>query len=71
VHINSGRGGQMVFDATLALERHELSRASAARLSARYPVSSARVLALIYGHAVGLKLAGAPVHRHPRAGAPA
>ncbi len=71
VHINSEHGGQTVFEATLALERHELSRASAARLSARYPVSSVRVLALIYGHAVGLKLAGAPVHRHPRAGAPA
>ncbi|MEO6859071.1 MAG: DUF1365 domain-containing protein [Solirubrobacteraceae bacterium] len=71
VNINSERGGQTVFEAALALERHELSRASAARLSARYPVSSARVLALIYGHAVGLKLAGARVHPHPRAGAPA
>jgi hypothetical protein len=26
------------------------------------------VLALIYGHAVGLKLAGAPLHRRPEAG---
>jgi hypothetical protein len=25
-----------------------------------------RVLALIYGHAIGLKLAGARVHPHPR-----
>jgi hypothetical protein len=27
-----------------------------------------RVLALIYAHALGLKLAGVPVHRHPQAG---
>jgi DUF1365 family protein len=57
-----------VFDATLAMARTELSRASAARLSARYPLATVRVLALIYGHALGLKLAGAKVHRHPRAG---
>ena len=31
------------------------------------PAATARVLALIYGHAVGLKLAGARVHPHPRA----
>lgn len=71
VHIESQRAGATAFDATLALERHELTRSSAAGLSARYPVSSARVLALIYGHALGLKLAGARVHPHPRAGAPA
>ena len=68
VHIESHRAGAAVFDATLALQRHELTRASAARLTARYPLATARVLALIYGHAVGLKLAGAPVHSHPRAG---
>ncbi len=68
VHIESHRNGETVFDATLAMARTELSRASAARLSARYPLATVRVLALIYGHALGLKLAGAKVHRHPRAG---
>jgi uncharacterized protein len=67
VHIESLHGGQPVFDATLALARRELTRVSAARMTARYPFATARVLALIYGHAVGLKLAGAPVHPHPRA----
>jgi DUF1365 family protein len=66
VHIESRRAGAAVFDATLALERHELTRASAARMSARYPLATTRVLALIYGHAVGMKLAGARVHPHPR-----
>jgi DUF1365 family protein len=71
VHIESLRGEQSVFDATLALQRHELTPASAARLSARYPLATARVLALIYGHAVGLKLAGARIHPHPGTGATA
>lgn len=67
VHIESRRGGAPVFDATLALRRRELTRASVAWMSARYPLATVRVLALIYAHAVGLKLAGATVHRHPRA----
>jgi len=68
VHIASHRAGEAVFDATLALERRELTRASAARMAARYPVATVRVLALIYGHAVGLKLAGAPIFTHPGPG---
>lgn len=69
VDIESRRDGEVTFDAALALRRRELTRNSAARLTARYPFSNVRVLALIYGHAVGLKVAGAPVHRHPEAGA--
>ena len=66
VHIDSLREGTPVFDATLSLRRIELTRRSAARFTARYPLATARVLALIYGHAIGLKLAGARVHSHPR-----
>lgn len=65
IHIESRRNDLPAFDATLALRRRELTRGSAARLALRYPFANLRVLALIYGHAVGLKLAGAPVHRHP------
>jgi DUF1365 family protein len=68
VHIESRRAGQPFFDATLALERHQLTRASAARMTARYPLATVRVLALIYAHALGMKLAGLPVHRRPQAG---
>ncbi len=67
VHIESLRAGTSMFEATLAMERRELTRVSAARMTARYPLATARVLALIYGHALGLKLAGARVHPHPRA----
>jgi uncharacterized protein len=67
VHIEShGPGAGPTFDATLALRRRELTRRSAARLTARYPFASVRVLALIYSHALQLKLARAPVFRHPR-----
>jgi DUF1365 family protein len=67
VHIESRRRGELGFDATLALRRSELTRRSAARLAGRYPFANLRVLGLIYAHAIGLKLAGAPVHRHPKA----
>ena len=67
VHIGSSRAGSPVFDATLSLGRRELTRASMARMTARYPFATVRVLALIYAHAIGLKLAGAPVHPHPKA----
>jgi DUF1365 family protein len=71
VHIESLHGGHPVFDATLTMQRRGLTRASAAWMTARYPLATARVRVLIYGHALGLKLAGARVHRHPRiTGAP-
>jgi uncharacterized protein len=65
IHIESATNDGPAFDATLALRRRELTRGAAARLAVRYPFANLRVLALIYGHAVGLKLAGAPVHRRP------
>ena len=68
VHIASSRAGVTVFDATLALRRRALTRPSIARITVRYPLATGRVLALIYAHAVGLKLAGVPVHPHPQAG---
>ncbi len=68
IHIESRRGGELTFDATLALRRRELTRRTAARISARYPLANVRVLTLIYGHAIGLKLAGAQFHPHPARG---
>jgi DUF1365 family protein len=65
VHIESHDGGLPVFDATLALRRREWTRATAARITARYPCATARVLTLIYGHGLALRLARIPVHRHP------
>jgi uncharacterized protein len=65
INIESSRNDAPAFDATLALRRRELTSRAATRLAVRYPFANLRVLALIYGHAAGLKLAGTPVHRHP------
>ena len=65
VHIESHEGDRRAFDATLALRRQPLTRAGLARVTARYPAATLRVLALIYGHAMALKLRGVPVHPHP------
>jgi hypothetical protein len=65
VHIESHERGALVFDATLALRRSPLTRGGLARLTARYPAATLRVLALIYGHALGLKLKGVPLHARP------
>jgi DUF1365 family protein len=50
------------------MRRHALSGRSATRHAARFPADSARVLALIYGQALRLKLAGARYHPHPAPG---
>jgi uncharacterized protein len=68
VHIESHREGARTFDATLSLARRELTPASARSITLRYPFATVRVLALIYARALGLKLAGATVHRRPQAG---
>jgi DUF1365 family protein len=65
VHIESHELGTLVFDATLALRRAPLSSRGLASLTARYPVGTLRLLALIYGHALALKLKGVPLHARP------
>lgn len=67
VHISSSERGRRVFDATLALRRMPLTRASLARVTARHPAATVRVLALIYGQAAVLRLKGVPLHPHPQA----
>lgn len=57
VHIESFEGGRRAFDATLRLERVTRGRAT----------SPLRVLGLIYGHALLLKLKGVRVHPRPEA----
>jgi uncharacterized protein len=69
VHIESQRDGERAFDATLNLERRELSRRSLASATVRHPTNTLHVLARIYGQALRLKLRGVPVHPHPARGA--
>jgi uncharacterized protein len=60
VHISSRQEERVAFDATLALRRRELTRASLAKCSA----STLCTLASIYKQAALLKLKGVPVHAH-------
>ena len=69
VHIDELDGdGATVFDATLSLRRAPLDRRELSRALARFPLTSLRVLSLIYLNAVALKLRGAPYHPHPEGG---
>ena len=65
VHIENRRDGKRAFDATLSMRRRELTRRSLAAITARYPFATARVQALIYAHALWLKLKGVRVRPHP------
>ena len=58
VHIESTQDGRRAFDATLNLTRKPLTYRALGN-------PSLRLLALIYGHAVALKLKGVPVQPHP------
>ncbi len=66
VHIASRRAdGESVFDATLALQRREITTGELRRALARYPALTMRILARIYGNALRLKLKGARYFPHP------
>ena len=66
VHIDErDTAGRGVFDATLSLDRRELTRGRLTRMLLRFPATSLRVVFLIYWNALRLKLKGAPYHRHP------
>lgn len=58
-------GGTVMFDATLNLERRELTAATMALALLRFPLSSLRVSALIYWQALKLFFKRAPFHVHP------
>jgi DUF1365 family protein len=66
VHIDSsGSDGKSVFDATLSLNRRELTPSALRGALLRYPFLTARILVRIYTHALRLKLRGARYFPHP------
>jgi hypothetical protein len=65
VHMENGRAGRKIFDATLVLERREISSGSLARALALYPLLTLKVIAAIHWQALKLWVKGAPVHAHP------
>lgn len=65
VHMVNLQDGEKVFDATLALERREISGASLAGALARFPFATLRVLGAIYWQAARLWAKRTPFHAHP------
>jgi DUF1365 family protein len=65
VHMTSRLDGGRVFDATLSLQRREISGSALVRVLARHPWMTARVATGIYWQAFRLWLKGTSRHDHP------
>lgn len=65
VHMENSREGRKVFDATMVLDRREISASSLARVLAYYPFMTLKVILAIHWQALRLWLKGTPVHDHP------
>jgi DUF1365 family protein len=65
VHLRNEEARGHAFDATLSLERREITGRSLAAALARFPFMTLRVVFLIYWQALKLKLKGAIFYTHP------
>lgn len=65
VHMANRRAGTKLFDATLALERRELTGVNLAGALLRYPFATLEVMRAIYWQALRLWIKRVPFHVHP------
>jgi len=65
VHMENYLGGNKAFDATLTLQRQEITSASLARALLSFPLVTLQVIALIHWQALKLFIKRVPFHMHP------
>lgn len=66
VHMENFEKGAKLFDATMTLERREISGAALASALARWPFMTLKVVGAIHWQALKLWLKKVPVYTHPR-----
>jgi DUF1365 family protein len=66
VHMIDYQGGEKLFDASLRLQRREITRRSLTRMLIRYPMMTGKVITMIYWQALRLVLKKTPVFTHPK-----
>ncbi len=66
IHMENLREGKPFFDATMKLERREISGAALARVLVQYPMMTAKVIAAIHWQALKLWAKGVPFYVHPK-----
>lgn len=65
IHMENFERGERVFDATLTLERREISGRALAGALLRHPFMTGKAIAGIYWQALRLRMKRAPFHAHP------
>jgi len=66
VYMANARDGQRFFDASMMLERREITGWSLSSVLARFPFQTAKIIVAIHWEALRLWLKRVPVHVHPK-----
>jgi DUF1365 family protein len=66
VHMIDYEKGEKLFDASLALQRRDITRRSLTRVLFQYPILTGKVITMIYWQALRLILKRTPFFTHPQ-----